>query len=288
MDGTQVAAASYPPAGLGIPTSITFDKFSYRIALDHKLSTDVLGYVSYSTGFKSGGYNLIAATNPPYKPEDIKATEVGVKSELFQRRLRLNVSAYNYLYDNIQVGQFLEDAEIIVNGAKAKMYGADIDAELAVVRGFTLDGGFSYIHDRFLDYPNAAFITPVGGCVPGPGGVCPGSAAGKELPYTPTTSFNVGGDYKWQLPVGSVGVNVNYFRSASFFGAADNVAFQSAYSLVNASARWSDRDDHFTFGVFGRNLGNTTYATSVTEASPGEVISRGSPRMYGVIIGYKF
>ena len=136
-----------------------------------------------------------------------------------QERSSGNVSAFNYLYDDIQVGQFLEDTEIIVNGAKAKMYGADIDAELVVVRGLTLNGGFSSIHDRFLQYPDASFIVPVGGCVPAPGGVCTGSAAGKELPYTPTTSFNLGGDYKWELPIGAVALDANYFRSGSFYGA---------------------------------------------------------------------
>ena len=288
VDGIPVSVASYPPTGIGIPSGVTFDKFNYRIALDHKFSAAVLGYVSYSTGFKSGGYNLAAAINPPYKPENIKATEVGVKSELFDRRLRLNVSAFNYLYDDIQVGQFLEDTEIIVNGAKAKMYGADIDAELVVVRGLTLNGGFSYIHDRFLDYPDASFIVPVGGCVPGPGGVCSGSAAGKELPYTPTTSFNVGGDYKWDLSLGAITINANYFRSGSFYGAPDNVAVQNAYSLVNASLAWNDPSSRVKVALYGRNLSNTVYATSLTEATPGEVVARGFPRTYGVTVGYKF
>jgi iron complex outermembrane receptor protein len=288
VDGVPVSALPYPTPGLGIPTTSTFDKFSYRIALDHKFNADILGYVSYSTGFKSGGYNLSAAINPPYKPEDIKATEVGLKSEFFDRHLRLNVSAFNYLYDNIQVGQYLEDTEIIVNGAKAKMYGADIDAELAVVAGLTLNGGFSYIHDRFTQYTDATFIVPVGDCVPAPGGVCSGSAAGNKLPYTPTTSFNFGGDYKRALPIGAITLNANYFRSGSFYAAPDNVAFQKAYGIVNASVKWSDRDDHLSLGVFGRNLGNTIYATSLTEATPGEVISLGQPRMYGITIGYKY
>ena len=286
VDGTPVSVMPYPPAG--VDPRITFDNFSYRIALDHRFGTDFLSYVSYSTGFKSGGYNLAAADNPPYKPEDIKATEVGVKSELFNRRLRFNVSAYNYLYDNIQVGQYVQETEIIVNGAKAKMYGADLDAELAIVRGLTLNGGFSYIHDRFLQYPNAGFIVPVAGCVPIPGGVCPSSAAGKELPFTPTTSFNIGGDYKWDLPIGAITLNANYYRSGSFYAASDNVAVQNAYSLVNASLKWSDQEDHLSLGVYGRNLGNTTYATSLTEASLGEIVARGLPRMYGFTVGYKF
>jgi iron complex outermembrane recepter protein len=289
VGGVPVAVTPYPGPGLGIPTRATFDKFSYRIALDHKFTPAILGYVSYSTGFKSGGFNLAADVNPPYKPEDIKATEVGLKTELFDRRLRLNVSAFNYLYDDIQVGQYLGDTEIIVNGAKAKMYGADIDGELAVIGGLTFNGGFSYIHDRFLSYPDASFIIPIGGCVPIPAVVpCSGSAAGNKLPYTPTITANVGGDYKWALPFGAINISVNYFRSGAWFAAPDNVGFQPAYDLVNGSLSWTDLGDHLKAGLFVRNLGNTAYATSVTEATPGEVLSRGPPRMYGVTLGYKF
>jgi iron complex outermembrane receptor protein len=288
IGGYPVGTTPYPTPGLGISPRSTFDNFSYRIALDHKFTSDILGYVSYSTGFKSGGYNLASAANPPYKPEDIKATEVGLKSQLFDRRLRLNVSAFNYLYDNIQVGEYFDNTEIIVNGAKAKMYGADIDGELAIVAGLTLNGGFSYIHDRFLSYPDAGFVVPVGDCVPVPAGVCPGSAAGNRIPYTPTTSWNLGGSYKWELPFGAITLNGNYFRSASFFAAPDNIGYQNAYGIVNASVKWSDPQDHLSFAVYGRNLGNTVYATSLTEGETGLVDQLGQPRMYGVTVGYKF
>jgi iron complex outermembrane recepter protein len=288
VDSYPASSTPYPAPGSGIPARETFDNFSYRIALDHKFSSAIMGYASYSTGFKSGGFNLASAGNPPYQPETIKASEVGLKSELFDRRLRVNVSAFNYLYDNIQVGEYVDNTEIVVNGAQAKMYGADLDAELAVVRGLTLNGGFSYIHDRFTQYPDASFIIPVGGCVPAPGGVCTASAAGYKLPYTPTTSFNLGGDYKWTLPIGTITLNTNYFRSASFYGAPDNVAVQKAYSLTNASVMWSDQSDHFRAGFYGRNLANTLYATAISEGETGEAVSYGQPRTYGITIGYKF
>jgi iron complex outermembrane receptor protein len=288
VGGFPVSVSPYPTPGLGIPTSSDFHNFSYRAALDHKFTTAIMGYMSYSTGFKSGGYNLASASNPPYQPETIKASEVGIKSEFLDKRLRLNVSAFNYLYDDIQVGEYFNNTEIIVNGAKAKMYGGDVDGEFLVVRGLTLNGGFSYIHDRFTQYSNAPFIVPVGGCVPPPGGTCSGSAAGNELPYTPTTSWNIGGDYKWVLGFGAITFNANYFRSGKFYAAPDNVGYQDAYGIVNASVRWSDPEDHLTLGVYGRNLGNTVYATSMSEGESGLVNSYGQPRMYGVTIGYKF
>lgn len=288
VDGFPASMTPYPAPASGIPSRETFDNFSYRIALDHRFNSDIMGYMSYSTGFKSGGYNLASASNPPYQPETIKASEVGMKSELFDRHLRLNVSAFNYLYDNIQVGEYVDNTEIIVNGAQAKMYGADLDAEIAVVAGLTLNGGFSYIHARFTSYPNASFIVPVGGCVPPPGGVCTGSATGYTLPYTPTTSFNFGGDYKWALTIGSITLNTNFFRSASFYGAPDNVAVQKAYTVTNASVMWRDQSDRLSAGFYGRNLGNTVYATSISEGETGEGLSYGLPRTYGVTIGYKF
>jgi len=288
VDNVPVSTTPYPAPALGIPSRETFDNFSYRIALDHKFTSAILGYISYSTGFKSGGFNLATASNPPYQPENIKASEIGLKSELFDRRLRLNVSAFNYLYDNIQVGQYVDNTEIVVNGAKAKMYGADIDAELAIVAGLTLNGGVSHIHDRFTSYPDAGFIVPVGGCVPAPAGTCPGSAAGNKLPDTPTTTFNLGGDYKWTLPQGAIALDANYFYSSGFYGAPDNVAVQRAYSLTNASVIWSDPSDRFKAGFYGRNLGNKVYATSLAEGEAGLAVTWGQPRTYGVTIGYKF
>jgi iron complex outermembrane recepter protein len=287
-DEFPVSTTPYPAPGLGFRPRETFDNFSYRIALDHKFTSAIMGYMSYSTGFKSGGYNLASASNPPYQPENIKASEVGLKSELFDKRLRLNVSAFNYLYDNIQVGEYIENTEIIVNGAKAKMYGADIDAELAVVAGLTLYSGFSYIHDRFTSYPDAGFIVPVGGCIPASGGTCPGSAAGNKLPDTPTTTFNLGGDYKWTLPIGAITLNANYYRSSGFYGAPDNVAVQKAYGLTNASVMWTDQTEHLKAGFYGRNLSNTVYATTLSEGETGENVTVGMPRTYGVTIGYKF
>src|SRR3546814_10981039 len=66
---------------------------SWRISLDQKFSTDIMGYVSYNRGFKSGGVN---AQQPlpanPYRSEKVDAFELGVKTQLFDHRLRLNPS----------------------------------------------------------------------------------------------------------------------------------------------------------------------------------------------------
>src|SRR5882757_8735854 len=185
IDGVNAGNTGIPAPGLGIAPSDEFKKFTYRVALDHKFTPDVLGYVSYNTGFKSGGYNLAVPSNAPYAPETIGAAEVGLKTEFFNHHLRINGAAYHYNYDNIQVGRYVNSNEAIYNGASAKIYGADFDVEAVLPGGFTVFGGFAYTHATFVDFPDADFVVPIDGCVPPAGGICSGSAAGKHLPFSP-------------------------------------------------------------------------------------------------------
>lgn len=286
--GAPISITPAPSPGLGIPSSIDFKRFNYRVALDHKFSPDILGYLSFNTGFKSGGYVLASPTVQPYAPESIKAAEIGLKTQLFDRRVRLNLAGFYYDYKNIQVQRFSAGTIVIYNGAKAELYGVDLDGEVAIARGLTINGGFSYVHDRFKSFPNADFIIPIDGCVPAPGGVCQGSAAGNKLPFTPTVSLNVGGDYKIETDIGTLGLNATYFWSSRFYAAPDNVLFQPAYDLVNASVSWTSMDGHVTMRLWGKNLGGTVYATSLLEGFSGGVRSLGSPRTYGMTAGFTF
>jgi iron complex outermembrane receptor protein len=286
--GTPVATDPIITPASGIPLKTHFENFSYRIALDHKLGRDVLFYVSYNTGFKSGGYNLGSPDNPPYKPEKIAALEGGIKSELFDRHLRVNLSVFNYNYSNIQVGRYVGGNIFIYNGAKARNYGADIEAELAVGNGLNLTGGFSWLHARFKSFPNADFITPIPGLPDNLGGITPGSAAGNRLPFAPDTTFNIGGNYTLETSAGKFVLNGSYYRSGMFYAAPDNVHHQKAYDLIDLSVAWTDPGEHLTIKGFARNLGNTYYRTSMVESTAGPVISYGAPRTYGVTLGYKF
>jgi len=277
-----------PATGRGISPGIDFKRFNYRVALDHKFTPDIMGYLSFNTGFKSGGYVLASPTVKPYAPESIRAAEIGLKTQLFDRRVRFNISGFHYDYSNIQVQRFSAGTIVIYNGAKARLYGVDLDGEIAVARGLTVNGGLSYVHDRFTSFPNADYIVPVGNCVPAPGGVCSGPADGNKLPFTPTVTVNVGVDYKFDTKAGAIGLNASYFSSSRFYAASDNVLFQPAYDLLNASISWTSPDGHLTARVWGKNLGGTVYATSLIEGFSGNVRSLGSPRTYGITAGFNF
>src|SRR5205085_2698428 len=76
-----------------IPQSQSFDKLTWRIALDHQITPDILGYVSYNRGIKSGGFNMINAGTPGYAPEILDAFETGLKIDMAHRTVRLNIAA---------------------------------------------------------------------------------------------------------------------------------------------------------------------------------------------------
>jgi len=122
-------------------------------------------YTSYNRGFKSGGFNVAAPTDPAFKPEKLDAYEIGLKSDLFDRRLRLNTSAFYYDYTNLQVIKYTGTVTTIYNGASARVYGLDADVEARLNSNFSLSGGLTLLHDRFTDFPAAVIATQV------PGGV---------------------------------------------------------------------------------------------------------------------
>ena len=284
--GTPVSSDPIPSPGILPQTS--YRKPTFRVAVDHKFGPDVLGYVSFNTGFRSGGYNADFAGNPPFKPETIKAAEVGLKSELLNRRLRLNIAGFHYNYSNIQVARYIGTQEEIFNGSKAELYGFDLDSELVVARGLSVTGGVSYLHDRFTSFPDAPFVVAVGSCVPPLGGVCSASAAGKKLPFAPTMTANVGVSYKFDVSFGTISLDGNYFHTSKLYAAPDNVLEQAPYGLGSAAISWTSPTNQLSIKVYAKNLGNKVYATSLLENQQGPTRSYGAPRTYGVTAGYKF
>ncbi|NIJ37542.1 iron complex outermembrane receptor protein [Sphingopyxis panaciterrae] len=280
LDGT-VTRPTIVPDG----TDATFNKLTWRVAVDHDLAEDVLAYASYNRGFRSGGYNPSNLTNPPFRPEVLDAYELGFKSSLFDRRLRLNIAAFFYDFRDIQLSQFVLGVQTVRNAARAEVYGLDVDFEALVTERLRLSGSFEYLKGEYKSFPGAAFAVPLPA---GGNAVVIGDAAGKELIRSPRVTGNVAVDYSLPLQSGlTADFNVTYTYNDGFFWEPDNYLFQKSYSLVNARASISF-DDHHKISVWGRNLANKYYATTASAASVGTVASPGEPRTYGVTLETKF
>ncbi len=280
LDGS-VTRPTVVPTG----TDATFNKLTWRIALDHDLAPDVLAYASYNRGFRSGGFNPSNLTNPPFRPEVLDAYEVGLKSSLFDRRVRLNVGAFFYNFNDIQLSQFVLGVQTIRNAARAELYGVDLDAEILVNSQLRLSGSFEYLKGEFKSFPGAAFAVPLPA---GGNGVMIGDASGKNMIRAPRFTGNIAADYT--LPIAahlSADLNVTYSYNGGFFWEPDNFVKQAPYSLVNARASLNFDDRHkITF--WARNITNEYYDSTSSAAAVGTVASPGEPRTYGVALQTKF
>ena len=279
-------ATILPPGDTALVTNkLTIKKPTFRVALDHQFTDDILGYVSFNTGIKSGGFNVINPS-PRFLPEKLTAYETGVKSELFDNRLRLNVAAFYYDYTNIQVIQFVGIAQTVVNGAGAELYGIDVDFEVEPVRDLRISGGFEIEHTEFTDYRGAVFSTPrpTGGAA-----IFAGDATGNRLPLAQNFSGTIAVDYHHELPRGALDFNVTANHNGDYFFEADNFLRQGAYTILNSSLRWTLPGDQVSVTLFARNLLDEQVITQATTQGLGYPAAySNTPRSFGGAVQVKF
>ncbi len=142
-----IAAASTPEiaaartAGLACSSDgeESWSEFTPRVSLDYSFSDDVMAYLSWSRGFRSGGFNGRATTPSsigPYDPETVDSYELGLRSSLFDNRLVFNATLFRAEYDNkheSEIYQFGAATETVVNNAaKATIEGLEIEAQIAL------------------------------------------------------------------------------------------------------------------------------------------------------------
>jgi iron complex outermembrane recepter protein len=272
------------PAQAAADQTASFDRVTYRASLDHRFSEQTLGYVSFNTGFKSGGFNTGSPGTDPYLPETIKAYEVGLKNDLLDRRLRLNLAAYYYDYSNIQTQRLDEGVISIVNAGAARIYGLDADVTALVVSGLRLTGGLGLVDAKYTTYEDALLSNPLGGT---PSLV--GSAAGKQLPLASKITANIGAEYNYPLPYGSLVLAANAYYNSGYYLEADNAIQQGDFTQLGANLKWSDPHDRYWVAFYGKNLSNRQVLTfESTNATNGtHLATYGEPRTYGITFGVR-
>ena len=281
----------------GPPQSSHFNKLTYRASIDHHFSRDIMMFASYNRGFKSGVFNLYAPKDPPARPETLDAFEIGLKSEFFDRRLRVNVSPFLYKYKDIQLVQAFTSTTRLLNAARATSKGVDFDMSAILVPGLTLDAGFEILHARYDRFPSApatfpkpAVCTPVPTELLGPrtGGNlnCVIDASGNQLIRAPDFSGTLGLSYAWRASFGKLSATANLFHSASFPYEAGGRLRQAPYEVVNAQIGWRSISDRLGARVFVRNLTNKHYFTNLV-SSAGDIFAPAAPRTVGIELNVK-
>ena len=268
------------------PGEADFDKLTWRLALDHQITPEVLLYASYNRGFKSGLFNAGSLQLDPVRPEVLDAYEVGMKSDLFDRRLRVNTTAFYYDFQDIQLTQFVLGIGTLRNAAQAEITGFEIDSELLVTRDLSLIAGLSLLDGSYESFPGAGLATP------NPAGgnfVNPGDASGNELARAPDVTATAALNYSTLIAGGNTfSFNINYSYNDGYYVEPDNVLRQGAHSLVNARAQLGFDGDRLLVSVWATNLTDEFRTTALTAQAVGDVYAAADPRRFGVTIEYHY
>lgn len=276
FDGTSVVSGRQ---------TADFSKVTYRAVLDHQFTPDILGYVSWNTGFKSGQYSLVNYTLPPVKPEVLTAYEAGFKSEFLDRRLRVNASAFDYKYQDIQVQEVVVGGTQLANAAQATIYGLDLDATAKLTRALSLQTSIEWLHARYTNFPNDPSY------VPSPAGgnsLITINGAGYQMANAPDFSAYVAADYAMSAGGGTLNVNANESYNSGYYWNPDDRLRQPAFALLGGYVKWTDGEGKWSYRLWGNNVTSRHYYTYEDAFAFGDIYSPAMPATYGVAVERKF
>ena len=255
------------------------DQVDYRVALDYRFSDALLAYASVATGFKGGGSNprpFNAFQLLPFAPETLTAFEVGLKTDLLDRRVRLNIAAFLNKYSQIQTGVrncptadpiYATPSACRVNSGDADIKGVEVELNAEPVDGFTLDGSLSYLDFQYT------FVNPLSGADindPGTG--------------MPKWKASVGAQYEADLGrAGSLTPRVDvYYQDETFAGFDSSVTpriteYLPSFVLTNARLTWRNAEDDLSISAEVTNVFDEYYFYSVFDARPNNGVKGVTP-----------
>lgn len=289
----------------------TFDSWAPRVILRYELSDDVMTYASAAKGNKPGGFNtgLQRADVVPselarlgqyisFEEEESWNYELGVKSELLDRRLLVNVAAFFIDWTNQQL-TFTEPVQVfnpggatsrpvgislIQNAGKTEIYGAELESTWRVNRVLSLNLAYGYTHAEFKEFDDPTQLVLTGSA----------SVAGNVPPRVPRNKWTTGADVRVPIrETWSAFGRVQYSYEGSRYAQVQNLLETGATERL--SARVGIETDNWEVALWGKNLTGDQSAVDITRLfDPLIPTNRGflgtypDKRQFGVTGTYRF
>ena len=261
-----------------------------RFGAQFDVNDDTMVYGQWSRGFKSGGFVSNSCADD-YDPEKIKGPEVGLKTTLFDNRLRFNLAGFYYEISDLQVQKVVGVSDFLVeNAGAAEIYGAEFSLVAAPADGLQLDASGILQSAKYTQFDNCDQTAFIGACSAfdlRPVAARNVSVAGNRLNRAPPYTLNLGVQYTFPI----AGAGDLLIRGESFFSGKVNFSefpvpetVQPAYSLQNIFVTYTAPGDRYIIRAFVRNIADKDYKvasffqTAITQFQG----NWGAPRTFGV------
>lgn len=280
---TDANTGLVPPSLVGI--NGLYSKFKganwdYKAGVDYHLTSGVMAYGQWSTGFRGGGINarpLFSNQQGVFRPETLQAYELGLKSTFLDRRVRVNVAAFLNKYKDIVIdtssryfnpnlpvdenpasptynpvaGTF--PANVPINAGRANIKGVEIEAFLEPLPRLNIDASLSTLDFKYTRLSASALAS--------------GLTLDSPHVYTPKNKWSIGIQYDWAIDgLGTITPRFDINHQASFY-TRDTALVQpyktfnvvAAYTVSNAQISLRTQDSKWEAIVGVTNLFNRYY-----------------------------
>lgn len=249
-----------PVFGPGQPlhVSSTDSRVDPKLALQYQWTDNFMTYAQYGTGYKGGGANpspTNAQQATPFFQEQLKAYEVGAKSELFDRRVTINGDVYLNDVTGLQLVGYASTSvggTVTLNAGHATIKGAELELNARPVPALLINASADYLRFQYLSLGAAAFSAQ------NPGGLYLNDVA----PFTPKLKGNVGVQYTADFGnYGTLMPRLDYtYTSRVYFDPQNLLASsQGGFAMLNAKLAWTTADAKWTASVKVANVTNKLY-----------------------------
>ena len=263
----------------------TWSAISGKVSLTHQFTDQIMGYASWSSGFKSGGFNDEASNvelaNESFDEETVETIEIGAKMDLLADRLRLNITAFDSSYDDIHGSFFLASGgNITGNVGEATIKGVEVEMLVLLAEDIQLQ----FIASDY-DHEYTSYNAGIGNAE---------DVIGKPVQGTPDWTATVSLSHDLWLESGAVITSRADYRGRGEVTqtfTADPASTRRTTGSYNAQISYLSEDEVWGVTLWGRNLtdevASTAFSPDVALFSQNATTYK-APRTFGITLDYSF
>jgi iron complex outermembrane receptor protein len=260
-------------------------------SIEFKPSSNAMIYLSAAKGYKAGGFPNLGPTavvaRTAYDPEKALQYEIGAKTEWFDRRLRVNVAAFDIKYDDLQVLLQLipvgapagtPGVLFTLNAADSKSKGAEVEFSVAPTDRWLISGSFATLDAKFT-----SFFVPPGYNLPS--GATATANNGKYLRNAPKQAYNLLVRYTQPLSNGGqLSLQADTRHKDKVYSDPANQEFAAipAYSLTDLRVGYTTPKGNVEIAAALTNAGNEKYLLHAYPSLGMGLQVAGPPRMASI------
>ncbi len=248
----------------------------FKGTIAYQQSDDMLFFLTYSEGFRPGGFNRVEGVPTTYLSDEATNYEFGWKSTLFDGSLRFNGSIYRIDWDGLQVGITDFDISVITftsNAADAEITGFEGDLTWLATENLTLAAAWSLNDTEMVRVPQ---------------GVSDIAGVGSRLALAPDLQYHLSARYEWPESKLAPYAQLVYAYTSDQYSSivVDNRFLQQSYNTLDAA--FGLHVNNWSVELFGENLTDERAQLFINSLDTDLRITTNRPRTFGVKVRYDY